>query len=114
MKAALTRTYNKEGRPVPFATSVNVKKVKTTETEYGLEGGEEDVEDEEVEDDLTSDAMIRVRLRTNGNRKQPKRTLSRTVSFFFQKGKEKKEGGKGRVNKNEKPPKESKKERKKK
>ncbi|KAL0275125.1 UNVERIFIED_CONTAM: hypothetical protein PYX00_003084 [Menopon gallinae] len=86
VKAALTRSYNKEGKLVPFATSVNVRKVKSTDADYDLEGGEEDEADnEEVDDDLASDAMIK-------------------------KGKEKKkEETKAKGSKKEKPPKERKK-----
>ena len=63
VKAAFTRTYNKESHMNPFCV-VAVKKLKASKA--GAEGEEygdemDEGEDEEQEDDITADAMIKVK-----------------------------------------------------
>ncbi len=63
VKAAFTRAYNKESHKNPFSI-VNIKKLKSSKLgddnmEIDGEGAEEE-SDQENEDDITADAMIKV------------------------------------------------------
>ena len=69
VKAAFTRTFNKESHKVPYAVTQAAKKGKkrgtggaSMEEELELEGGEEQDASgaEESDDDVTNDAMIKV------------------------------------------------------
>jgi len=63
-KAAFTRAYNKESHRNPF-TIVDIKKLKTSKVsdELGEEGDIEEVEeeDEKETDDISADAMIKIK-----------------------------------------------------
>lgn len=63
VKAAFTRTYNKEGHMTPFAHVTVTKKKKGSTGGMGEEGmdGEEEEESEEEEEDITKNAMIMVK-----------------------------------------------------
>ncbi|KAJ4438820.1 hypothetical protein ANN_14772, partial [Periplaneta americana] len=62
VKAALTRGYNKEGFMTPYSI-VNIKKLASKSSQdMEIEGdGDEAVEEEEEEGDISSDAMIKVK-----------------------------------------------------
>ena len=60
VKAAFTRAYNKESHKNPF-TIVNIKKLKASKINDGVEGEEiEEESEDEKDDDITADAMIKV------------------------------------------------------
>ncbi|XP_064079076.1 replication factor C subunit 1-like [Macrobrachium nipponense] len=63
VKAAFTRTYNKEGHMTPFAHVTVTKKKKGSSGGMGEEGmyGEDEEESEEEEEDITKSAMIMVK-----------------------------------------------------
>lgn len=63
MKAAFTRTFNKDSHMSPFAvpTIAKKKKVKVTEDEYGDDG--EDEEEDDDDDDISTSGMIKVNLK---------------------------------------------------
>lgn len=59
MKAAFTRTYNKESSALPYAVVQGVSKKKSKAVEEGVDDEDEE-EEEEDDDDPTKDAMIKV------------------------------------------------------
>ena len=61
MKAALTRTYNKEGLLPPHA-AIRIKMITGKSSQYAdmVIDGDEEENDEEEEQDITKDTMIKV------------------------------------------------------
>jgi replication factor C subunit 1 len=59
VKAAFTRAYNKESHKNPFSI-VNIKKLKPSKLNDDVNGEETEESEDEKEDDITADAMIKV------------------------------------------------------
>lgn len=69
MKAAFTRAYNKESHLTPYSLQV-VKKSRKGAVDPELIGeldGESQVQEEEEDDGVTADAMIKVDIKMDGN-----------------------------------------------
>ncbi|XP_018567232.1 replication factor C subunit 1 [Anoplophora glabripennis] len=77
VKSAFTRIYNKEAPLLPFAAHTGVSKKKAAAVETDLLDDEEFVEsDQEENDDVTADAMIKVKTNSKG-KKEPKASTSK-------------------------------------
>lgn len=72
VKAALTRTYNKEVAPYSYSTVTGVKKSKASydgdlAAEYeGGDGGQGGSSDDEPDDNISNDALIKAKKTTKG------------------------------------------------
>ena len=79
-KAAFTRAYNKESHKNPFSI-VDIKKLKSSKVseEMDEEGEMEEVEEDEKEtDDISTDAMIKIKKKAPSKATSVKRTADST------------------------------------
>ncbi|CAH1183179.1 unnamed protein product [Phaedon cochleariae] len=76
VKSAFTRAYNKEAPLLPFSSAAGVSKKKSSTEESTLLDEEEEFaesDDEENKDDVTEDAMIKVKTKTEKGKKDAKK-----------------------------------------
>ncbi|KAJ8915620.1 hypothetical protein NQ315_003404 [Exocentrus adspersus] len=92
VKSAFTRVYNKEAPLLPFAINTGVSKKRVASVEADpLEDNEEFNEsDNQEDDDLTSDAMIKIKTKTNSKKKDASKPSSSKGKGSSNKGKGKK------------------------